>query len=273
MSYYCEICNYTATRKYCIEQHYKSDSHKNNELNCKLKNEEVKKYKKEIEIKVKNKYKNIISKLENELNEYKNKYQHIIEKTNENLNESLKLALENNNKALETTNQINKTTKKSMSAINYLIKNHPDNLSFYSYNLDTIPDNDLAMIATNPKHLSKVLVTTFIGTDLRKAGIRCLDATRLRFSLKGEEGWVIDISGEIIKEKAIKPITEKAYQFINNRMKQIIDKRGNNISTDEIIAYQKGIENIKKLSEDLMQNKILKKFGSKCMIDRTKLLY
>ena len=262
-NYYCKICKYTTNRQQNLQTHFKSKAHIKNEYKYKEKNDEVEKIRNEI----KKQFIDKLDKLEKsvkELEEYKTKYHNIVDKVIENGFDITKLAL-------NTTAQATKTTKKSMSAINYLIKNYSNNKSFYSYNLDTIPDHDLAMIASDPKHMSKVLVNTFIGTNLKKAGVRCLDATRLRFTLKGEDNWIIDTSGEIIKEKAIKPITERAYNFINNRMSKMIITHGNNISTDEIIVYQRGIENIKSLGEEKLQNKILKKFGSKCMIDRTQL--
>jgi hypothetical protein len=268
MSYYCNICDFNTHKKYNYNMHIKSESHKTKQFDENIINNKIDK----ITIEIKNKYENKIIKLEKELKKYKKKYHNVIEKNNNELSNIVKLALKNNNKALETTTQVTKTTKKSISAINYLIKNHSNNKSFYSYNLDTISNYDLAMIASDPKHMSKVLVNTFIDTNLINASVRCVDATRLKFTLKSEDSWIIDTNGEIIKEKVIKPLTEKAYKFINDKMKHIIAIHGNNISTDEIIKYQKGIENIKKLGEDIMQNKILKKFGSKCMIDRSQLL-
>jgi hypothetical protein len=108
-----------------------------------------------------------------------------------------------------------------------------------------------------------------IKSGINKSGVRCMDFNRLKFGVKVGESWVSDTTGNILRDKFIKPITKRAYQCLNQWMTELTEQ--GNVPTEDIKKYQKGIENIRALNDDKMQNKILKRLGSNCMIDRNKL--
>jgi hypothetical protein len=279
------LCDYKTDRKYNYTTHLKSLNHKckeeddNNKI---IKDKQM--IEKIIERRIKVKYEDMIDDLEKKLKKYrkyKKMYHNIVEKvvdksidyfdkTNELLvrdKEDMKKILE---KSLENNNIVAKTTKKSVSAINYLIKHCANSHSIESYNIDSIKNNDLLKIAFNPKHMGVVLTNLCITIDgIDKSGIRCMDYNRLKFGVNIGGNWVTDTTGNIIKDKIIKPVKDKAYKCLNQWMTELTTK--GNVPTEDIKKYQKGIENIRALDDDKMQNIILKKLGSNCMIDRDKL--
>jgi ribosomal protein S10 len=277
MLYTCEYCDYQTDRKDTLKRHYDSNRHKINEKNNNDKNKEqdiVKKIKEEYECKI-DEYKRenmTLIKKYKKYKKYKKKYDDEIknrliylEQNKQNIEKILEKSLENNN-------IVAKTTKKSISAINYLIKNCANSHSIESYNIDSIKNNDLLKIAFNPKHMGVVITNLCVTIDgIDKSGIRCMDYNRLKFGVNIGGSWVTDTTGNIIKDKIIKPVKDKAYKCLNQWMTELTTR--GNVPTEDIKKYQKGIENIRALDDDKMQNIILKKLGSNCMIDRDKLSF
>jgi hypothetical protein len=266
MKYYCNLCDYETERKFNYTLHLQSNIHivkldekdKINQDKIELINKidklekQVKKYKK---------YKKYKKKYDDEI---KNRLIYL-EQNKQNMEKILEKSLENNN-------IVAKTTKKSISAINYLIKNCANSHSIESYNIDSIKNNDLLKIAFNPKHMGVVITNLCVTIDgIDKSGIRCMDYNRLKFGVNIGGSWVTDTTGNIIKDKIIKPVKDKAYKCLNQWMTELTTR--GNVPTEDIKKYQKGIENIRALDDDKMQNIILKKLGSNCMIDRDKLSF
>jgi protoporphyrinogen oxidase len=270
MKYNCILCGYKTDRKYNYTTHLKSNTHR-----LKLQEETKEKINKErmelidkidkLEKQVK-KYKKYKKKYEEEI---KNKVKYL-EKNKQSMEKILERSLENNKLSLENNNIVAKTSKKSISAINYLIKNCADCSSIESYDLDSIQDSELLKIAFNPKHMGNVITNVcVISNGIDKSGIRCMDFNRLKFGVNVGGSWVTDTTGNIIRDKFIKPITKKAYRCLNKWMSDLTIQ--GNVPTEDIKKYQKGIENIRSLDDDKIQNKVLKRLGSNCMIDRGKL--
>ena len=81
-----------------------------------------------------------------------------------------------------------------------------------------------------------------------------MDQTRLKYLVRDENNWKIDINGKKIKDAVIPAIKEK-----------LMEGNNNNLGVNEICRNMKFLSDI---TEDKNQNKVLKDIGSEFLIKK-----
>ena len=105
-------------------------------------------------------------------------------------------------------------------------------------------------------HLNKFDYHYIENIPNEKRSVWCLDASRVKYLVRKNNNWKIDLMGKIIKNTMIKPLQTKILDMINTS--------NESLSTNDTIDY---LTNMNNLMDTNKSNQILKNASNYLMLE------
>jgi hypothetical protein len=167
--------------------------------------------------------------------------------------------------------------------MNKLIEKRNDNiLNILSYNskyLSKVSDRieeeicieDIKLELTEREYINlsidkNYLINIFTRYYIGRCVIECNNVNKMEFLIKSNNVWKLDKDGIYIKKNIINPLLKRMHKFLNDRMIDL-SCDGKEVEMSELLNYQKGINNIILMGNDKVQNMMLKRIGSVCILE------
>ena len=256
----CNLCNYCCIYNKDYIKHCRTKNHKNMTRLSNVYEKKLNFLKKKTNIQLQknqkalNDCKNKIDEQTNNLHLYKKEITNLKIENKELLykNESLESKIS----LLSEMKDMCKKGKKSV--MNIIINNYNNAPDFTSQPINDMSNDDLKHYIDMgiPTGIVKMLKDHYMeNIPNEKRSIWCLDASRVKYLVRHNNNWIVDLMGKIIKNTVIKPLQTKISNMLNTP--------NESLSTHTTLEY---LTNINDLMDKNKNNQILKNASNYFML-------